>query len=107
MHLTLYRSRDCRQRQSRIAKWLIRWHRADFALGYAARLCCLCPSRSKVVIFAVWRDPMKDQVALICPALCHRAMIASLLLGLGCAAGGCDATPAHQTTTPEVAPPSI
>jgi hypothetical protein len=33
-------------------------------------------------------------------------MISSLVLGLGCAAGGCDATPAPQTTT-EVAPPSV
>ena len=49
---------------------------------------------------------MKVQVALTRPALCHRAMISSLVLGLGCAAGGCDATPAPQTT-PEVAPPSI
>jgi hypothetical protein len=34
-------------------------------------------------------------------------MISSLVVGLGCAAGGCDATPTPQTTTPEVAPPSI
>jgi hypothetical protein len=33
-------------------------------------------------------------------------MLSSLVLGLGCAAGGCDAPPA-QKTTPEVAPPSI
>jgi hypothetical protein len=49
---------------------------------------------------------MKRQVACIRPALCHRAIISSLVLGLGCAAGGCDATPAPQTT-PEVAPQSI
>jgi hypothetical protein len=34
-------------------------------------------------------------------------MISSLVLGLGCAAGGCDSTPAQKSTTPEVAPPSI
>jgi hypothetical protein len=52
---------------------------------------------------------MKGQFARRRPALCHRAMISSLvlLLGLGCTAGGCDATPAQKTTTPEVAPPSI
>ena len=50
---------------------------------------------------------MKAHVALIRRALCHRAMISSLVVGLGCAAGGCDAIPAPQTTTPAVAPPSI
>ena len=50
---------------------------------------------------------MKGQVALISRALRRRAMISSLVLGLGCAAGGCDATPAPQTTKPEVAPPAI
>jgi hypothetical protein len=50
---------------------------------------------------------MKGQVALIRHALFRRAIISSLVLGLGCAAGGCDATPAPQTTTPVVAPPSI
>jgi hypothetical protein len=34
-------------------------------------------------------------------------MISSLVLGLGCAAGGCDASLGPQTTTHEVAPPSI
>jgi hypothetical protein len=34
-------------------------------------------------------------------------MISSLVLGLGCASGGCDATSAPQTTTQETAPPSI
>ena len=50
---------------------------------------------------------MKRHVALIRLALCHRAMISFLVLVLGCAAGGCDATPAPQATTPEIAPPSI
>ena len=50
---------------------------------------------------------MKGQIAFRRTALRHRAMISFLVLGLGCAAGGCDATPSPQTTTPEVAPPSI
>jgi hypothetical protein len=49
---------------------------------------------------------MKDRIAITRPGALPRVLVFSLVLLLGCAAGGCDARP-NSETGPSAAPPGI
>jgi hypothetical protein len=45
---------------------------------------------------------MKDRIALVCHGPLIRVMISSLVLVLGCSAGGCGANPGPDTESPKM-----